>query len=388
MKLLCLQKNLNKILIIGEKIISRSINLPILSNILLETDQGRLKISSTNLEIGITSWIGAKIEKEGGITIPAKLLSSFIASLPNEKVSLKASGTILNIKCGSMEANIKGINPQDFPLIPQIKETPFIKLKSQILKDAFSQIISSAAISEIRPEITGVFLNFNQIKEGKLILAATDSYRLAEKTIKLGKNSFRISDSDEKFQKGQEKQNQEIQKTTIIIPRVTIQELIRILPEEGEITVSLSENQILFNLGNTNLVSRLIEGTYPDYKQIIPTSFKTKTIVSTNELINSIRTASFFTDSRVNSIQLKIKPKDTLEISAETGEIGSNLSRLAAQIEGKEEKITFNWRYILDGLNNINTEKVILETNGPSAPSLLRPADGDDYIYLIMPIKN
>jgi len=378
MKLLCLQENFNHALIIGEKIISKSINLPILSNILLETDQGRLKISSTNLEIGITSWIGAKIEKEGALAVPVKPLSSFIASLPNKKINLEINKSVLNIKCGSMEANIKGLSAEDFPLIPQIKEPYFIKIKSQILKNALSQVIPAAAISETRPEITGVFFNFNKTKSDRLILAATDSYRLAEKTVKL-KNTSDIKE---------EKQDKKASEKTIIIPRVTVQELIRILPEEGEVAISLSENQILFNFEATNLVSRLIEGTYPDYKQIIPTTFKTKTIINTNELINSIKIASFFTNTRINSIQLKMRPKDTLEISSETGDIGSNLSRLAAEIEGKEERITFNWRYVLDGLNNITTEKVILETNGPNSPSLLRPADGEDYIYIIMPIKS
>ena len=172
MKLICLQENLNHALIAGEKIISRSVNLPILSNMLLETDQGRLKIASTNLEIGITSWVGGKIEKEGAIAVPAKLLTSFISNLPNKKVELEVNENVLSIKCESMKADIKGLSSQDFPLIPEIKDTPFIKMKSQVLKNAFNQVISAAANSETRPEITGMFFNFNDLDSGKLVFAA------------------------------------------------------------------------------------------------------------------------------------------------------------------------------------------------------------------------
>ena len=292
----------------------------------------------------------------------------------NKKVELEVNENVLSVKCESMKAKIKGLNSQDFPLIPEIKDTPFIKIKSDILKNAFNQVISAAAISETRFEITGMFFNFNDLDSGKLVFVATDSYRLAEKTIKLDNTSITKEEKQEN--------------SAIIIPKSTIYEVIRILPEKGDVFISIADNQILFNFGNVNLISRLVEGAYPDYKQIIPAKFKTKTIIKTDEFINAVKIASIFTDTNINNICLNIKPDHILEVSAEAGSFGSNLSRVDAEIKGEKEKIIFNWKYILDGLGNISAEKVILETNGANSPALLKPVGSEDYIYLIMPIKS
>lgn len=376
MKLSCTQINLNKGLSIVEKVISKNSTLPILANILLETDKGRLKLSATDLEIGINFWLGAQITKTGSITVPARLLSGFVNSLPNKKIDISSLGNNLNLKCESFKAIIKGLSSKDFPLIPKIKEKPLTSIPIPLLYRAFSQSTPAVSLSQTRPEISGIFVGFsnNEIK-----IAATDSYRLAEKKLQ----------TKQKFDKD----------ISIIIPSRTVYELTRVFSEqEGDVDITIEENQILFQFNNINLISRLIEGQFPDYEQIIPKKFKTTVNVLTQDIISAVKTASLFA-SRTDEVKLRFtKPKQGqafLEIKAESTEKGSNMSRVKANLEGSSNEIIFNYRYLLDGLQNILTDCVEMGLNDDKSPVVLKPfvepnkrAKDKNYLYLIMPIKS
>ncbi|MFH0906995.1 MAG: DNA polymerase III subunit beta, partial [bacterium] len=355
-----------------EKIIGRNLTLPILNNILLCIQNNKLKISSTNLEIGISSWVSGKINQKGKITVPAKLMSEFISNLPNKKIELKIKNNQLEIKCENFKANLKGLSADDFPIIPKIKDDVLVKIKASVLKNGFSQVVEMASISDTRPEISGIYINFdnNLIK-----LAATDGFRLAEKNIELDKKI----NKDTKNIK------------PIIIPQRTIQELIRILgddnQQEQEVEIVLSGSQILFDLGHTQVVSRLIEGQYPNYQQIIPNSLQTQVVVSTQELINNVKIASLFS-GKVNDIKFSVDIKKSLvEISSKDADIGENKSEIKAKIDGKEVDVVLNFRYLLDGLNNIFSDKVIIGLNDSHKPIMIKPVGDINYTYVVMPIK-
>jgi len=373
MQIICLQEKLKQALNITERIIGRNLTLPILNNLLLSTEDNKLKISSTNLEIGINCWLIGKIQKKGSITVPAKLISDLVNNLPNKKIELKVKNQQLELRCEKFKAVLKGLAAEDFPIIPKIKDKPIIKIKGHILKNSFSQVVEMVSFSESRPEISGVYMNFDK---NTIKLAATDSFRLAEKNIEV-------------------KNNQQLKGQSIIIPQRTIQELIRILGEKElstnkqgqEVEVVLSGNQVLFNLEEAQVISRLIEGQYPDYQQIIPDSFQTEVTLSREELINNIKIASLFS-GKINNIKLAINSKRSLvEITAKDVDIGENKSQIETKIKGKDIEIIFNYRYLLDGLNNIFSDKIILGLNTNANPIVIRPVGDDSYTYLVMPIK-
>jgi DNA polymerase-3 subunit beta len=367
MYLICLQENLKQALNITEKIIGRNLTLPILNNLLLSIEKNKLKVSSTNLEIGINSWVSSKIQEKGSITVPARILTDFVNNLPNEKVELRVKDKQLEIKCKKFKAVLKGLPADDFPIIPKIKDNPLIKIKSNLLKDGFTQVVEMASLSESRPEISGIYMRFDK---NLIKLAATDSFRLAEKYLEINSNNKNL--------KGQ----------SIIIPQRTIQEVNRILGEEEvEVEIILSGNQVLFDLGYAQVISRLIEGQYPDYQQIIPDNFQTQVVVNRGELINNIKVASLFS-GKINDVKISINPKKSfLEILSKDVDIGENKSKIEAEIEGKNQEIIFNHRYLLDGLNNIFSDKVVLGLNDSAKPVVVRPVGDISYTYVIMPIK-
>jgi len=374
MHIICLQENLKQALNITEKIIGRNLTLPILNNLLLSIEGSRLKISSTNLEIGINSWVTGKVQDKGSITIPARLLTDFINNLPNEKVELKVKDKQLDVKCRKFKASLKGLPADDFPIIPKIKDKALLKIKGSVLKNGLAQVVEMASLSESRPEISGILMKFDSSASGSgnnsIKLAATDSFRLAEKDLEINSNS--------KISKTQ----------SIIIPQRTVQEINRILgEEETEVEVILSGNQILFDLGYAQVISRLIEGQYPDYQQIIPDSFQTQVTVDRSELISNIKIASLFS-GKINDIKISINPqKSFLEVLAKDADIGENKSKIEAEIQGKEVAVIFNHKYLLDGLNNIFSDKVILGLNDEAKHVVARPVGDTSYTYVIMAIK-
>lgn len=388
MKLICTQEKFKKAILNLERAVSKQNTLPILNNILFETEKGIFKLSATNLEIGVIVKISAKIEKEGKITIPAKLIGNFIANLPSsgeDNITLEAIDQNLKIKSGHSKAIIKGLPADDFPLIPQKTSDFLINIPSFILKKAINKIITCVGYNETRQELTGVSVIFNP--QG-LFLAATDSFRLAESQLQLNEENIN-KEIYEVFIKA---------KNSIIIPSATLLELSRIIQNEAEeemVKIAVDNSQIFFDLGGIKIVSRLINGKYPEYKNIIPKDFKT-VIQGEKELIQGvIKMASVFTSGRSGEIGIKINSEEKKVIfEAKSVEVGENSSELKLDIEGPSQEIIFNSKYLLDGLGTLNTPQIALLINSGSAPAALKEVDmekkslASDYVYIIMPIKN
>lgn len=365
MKLSCIKENLQESINIVGRIVSPRGTLPVLNNILLQTDLGRVKLSATDLEIGINTWVGAKIDKEGSITIPARLITDFINTNDDKKINLSLENTTLTLESEKHKAHIKGIEASEFPLIPEVKKGLSIEINAQDLKKSIAEISFAAAIDETRPVLTGILI---KIKGKEMKMVATDSYRLAEKTINLGSSQEKNID--------------------LIIPHRTMNELARIIPaSEEKIELRIGENQILFNFTNTQLVSRLIEGNFPDYEQIIPRKSQTKAIINKNNFANAIKMASLFARESANNIRLKIDPKGKVEIIAVSQQVGDNISHIEAKATGETVEIAFNSKFILDVLAVIQDEEVILETSDKLSPGMIKPSKDKNYIYIIMPLR-
>ena len=374
MKITCLQENLNFGLQTTGHLVNKNINLPTLNNVLLEAKDGTLKLSSTNLEIGISAVVRCKVEKEGSFTVEARLLSEYINLLSNDQVNVELlADDFLNIACLNSETKMKGIAADDFPVIPQIeKEKPFV-VKIADFKKAISQVIFSVAASETRPEISGVFMSINKVEKGKLNMVGTDSYRLAEKTVSVEENQ------DEK---------------EVIVPLKSFQELLRILNnlKDGEnspenLDIFISENQILFTVNGIELISRLLEGQYPDYKQIIPTETKTKVIASTSELTKAIKKVSLFSKTGIFDINLVFEAQKGLTVQATNSQLGESKTDVDVDFTGETNDTTLNYRYLLDGLSNLDASEVEISLVDNNLPCLIRPKGNDDYLYIVMPIK-
>ncbi len=379
MKISCTQENLNQTINIVSHIASKNFNLPILSNILIKAENKNITLSATNLEMGITATMRGKVEIDGEFSIDAKLLSNYITLLPKERIDLELIDNELKIQCQKQKTKIKVQGTSDFPLIPKInKKNPYILLAKD-LKDAIYEVSFSVSNSDIRPELSGVFLHFNK---DNLILAATDSYRLAERKIKLVSN---------------EKQNNlvDFQEEKIIVPVKTLQELSRILGliKEDEsmdiidtVEIYLNENQIMFVYNGVELVSRLIEGQYPDYTQIIPDKFGSKLKINVTELIKAIKVTSLFAKSGIFDIRLDYNSDKELKIisSSQTGE---NISSVDMEKIGDSGEIILNYRYLLDGLQNIGSENIEIEITDSNNPCVIKAENNKDYLYLIMPIR-
>ncbi|MDD3006592.1 MAG: DNA polymerase III subunit beta [Candidatus Pacebacteria bacterium] len=377
MKIICTQENLNKALSIVGKVVNKNTTLPILNNVLLKTDKKGLQLSSTNLEIAVNYWIGGKTEEDGEITVPTKLFANFISNLPNGNVEIKTREDMVNIKCNGYKINIKGVDAREYPLSPKIDAVPFLKIKSEIFKRALSQVIPAISVSESRMEITGVLLDLSEIKKNKIVLVSTDSYRLAEKTLKVSPENV-----------SQEALEVLGDLKSVIIPRSTVQELVRDLGEGDEmLDIIISENQIVFTFGSANILSRLIEGRYPDYRQIVPEKFMANAIINVKDITNAVRISGFFSASSNNSVKFLLSADNKVEISSEASEIGNNNAKIEAKITGKDLEVVYNYKYLMDGLNSIIGDEVVLDANDENAPSVIKSVKDDSFIYIIMPIR-
>ncbi len=366
MKLFCTQENLNKGLSLVSYLVNKNANLPILNNVLLKANKNGLTLITTNLEIGIKVFVRGKVEEEGAFTVDAKLLNSFISLLPRENIEITLKEKTLNIKNKNQEANISGLDAEDFPLIPEIEKENEIEIITKELRDAINQTIFAASTDNSRAEINAVNFSF---KPKELTIAATDSYRLTEKKININSNK----------------------EIDLIIPLKTVQELSRILNEEDgqKINIYFNENQIMFVLDNIELVSRVIDSKYPDYKQIVPQEFITSITCDVSRLVPIIKSVSLFCKQGINDINLVFdKNKQELEVFTTSSKKGSkDVAKVPVKITGESNDIVFNYRYLLDGLNNINSKEIIININNSKSPGLLKPKEEQGYIYLIMPIK-
>ena len=356
-------KNLSKALTIVERVISKNSLLPILNNILLRVENGRLKISATNLEIGINYLLGAKVDEVGEIAVPARIFSDFVKNLEGDKLNLVTKNNILSINNEKYKTQILGLDPKEFPIIPKIKNEALFSISAKILKSALSIVLDSMAISETRPELSGAYIQFNS---NKFILAATDSFRLVEKIFEL-----------------KQKNN-----LSFILPRGTVVELIRVLGELNEdVQVRYGDNQISFSTDDLELVSRLIDGNYPDYKKVIPEKYISKVLVKKDELEKNIRLAGLFSSS-IADVNLNCDSKTTT-ITAKNADKGDIQIVVESLLKNEPFNISLNHYYLLDGLKIIPTEHVVIEYTGPGSPLVIRPEnDNKDLTYLIMPLKH
>ena len=385
MKIICTQENLHYGLSMTGNIINSNPNLPILNNILIKTENRIITLSSTNLETAVNCIIRGKVEEEGNFTIPAKIFLDYVNLLNKGQVKLELDKNELKITSPNSKTKIKGEPAEDFPVIPKIKKDIGYLVNLNDFKNTIAQVIFAASVSSPRPEINGLVFDFNS-QNSELTIAATDSYRLAEKIIKL--QPLVKGSADRK----------------IIIHNKALHELLRILNnlknvkiEDEKVKIYLSnDNQILFAFSDpeigvddsVELFSRLIEGDYPEYKEIIPKNYNTKVIVNKQDLIKIVKTNSLFTQSGINSIKMEFSAKNNqLTIFSTNTQAGESFSNLPIKIEGEKNEITLNYRYLLDGLQHIDGDDVILEIIDKDTPCLLKPIDQKDYLYIIMPIK-
>ena len=374
MRLTCLQENLSWGLnVVGRAVATRT-TLPITNNVLLATDQSRLKLAATNLEMATSCWVGAKVDEEGAITVPARLLTEFINSLPNDKVeiSLSPRAKTLELKCARFEARISGVDAQDFPPIPKVAAGITTKVEVEALKKGVTQVVFAAATEESRPVLTGINAEF----EGDLLtLAAADGFRLAVHKLPLVAKV--------------------IQKTTAIVPARTLAELNRLLADQEEavaLTVDPNKSQALFRLKNIELVSQLVQGTFPNYSQLIPQSYGTRAVVEVAAFLRATKTAAIFARDGSGIVRLVMAPGSgklapgKMTVSARSEEVGDDVGEIDAVIEGEEAKIAFNGKYLAEVLGVLSEEQVALEITTPSSPGVIRPVGVDNYIHVVMPM--
>jgi DNA polymerase-3 subunit beta len=373
MRLTCLQENLSRGLnVVGRAVATRT-TLPITNNVLLATDQSRLKLTATNLEMATSCWIGAKVEEEGTITVPARLLTEFINSLPNDKIDINLSQhTTLELKCARFEARISGVDAKDFPPIPKVEAGIATKVEVEALQRGITQVVFAAATEESRPVLTGVSAEF----EGDLLtLAAADGFRLAVHKLPLAAPVG--------------------QKTTVIIPARTLAELNRLMVEQEEavdITVDPEKSQALFRLKDIELVSQLVQGAFPNYAQLIPQSYSTRAVVDVATFLRATKTAAIFARDGSGIVRLMMVPgggevkPGKMTVAARSEEVGDDVGEMDAVIEGEEAKIAFNGKYLADVLGVLHEEQVALEITTPSSPGVIRPVGVDNYVHVIMPM--
>lgn len=370
MKVLCTRDNLKRGISRCERSIGKNPTLPVLGNVLIEAEKGILKLTSTNLEIGVVSTVRARIEKEGKTTVPAQLLSGVVNNLKDEQINLELLGKNLKISSENFESKLRTIPAEDFPLIPKIEEGTTWKIKGKTLAESLKRIIPSLATLETKLELTGICLTF---KSGEVAIAATDGYRLAERKIKI--------------------ENKTELDSVFIIPGRSAQEIERIFnEEEKEISIITSENQIAFQSEDVYFVSRLIEGQYPEYRQIIPSDFKAKFSLEKEVLVNSLRLAGVFSSNQTRDVKIKLLD-DQISLHTVSSDLGEQSSIIKAETEGEKLEVVFNYQFLQDGLQSLPEEEVTFSLNGSEGPSMIKGIDRkskqeiSDFIYIVMPIR-
>ena len=374
MKVVCEQQELNRGLSAVSHAISSRSTLPILANIKFSSDQGRLKLSATNLEIGINYWIDAKIVEEGTTTVPAKLISDFVNSLPASSVemTLPEDSHTMSVKSLRSSANIKGIDAAEFPQIPSNEGgEPPVLLDAVLLKEMIAEVAFAAADDDSRPVLTGVLV---QVSDEKITFAAADAFRLAVRVADLPGDDHPRGD--------------------MLIPARTLTELARILPGEGpvEMIVTPNRSQVLFHTANLDLVSRLIEGAFPNFRAIVPKEVSTRVVVETKELAAAVKSASFFARDSSNTVRMKVniatnsQETDVFIIEATSEDLGDNVSTVNATVDGPELQVTCNVKYLTEALSAIESSEVAVELLSQTKPIVLKPVDQKEQTYVVMPM--
>jgi DNA polymerase III subunit beta len=369
-KLSLMRENLARGLsVVSRAVQSRPTTLPVLSNILLHTADAGLKLTGTNLEIGITSWVPGKVETDGALTVPARLLTDYVASLSgDDRVELDTDGgTTLRLRCGRQHATLKGIDADEFPAIPATGDRPTTRVPQRVFRQALGEVTFAAATDEARPILTGVLTRFTG---DRVTLAAADNYRIAVKTVSA------LDSAEER---------------TVVVPARSYAELARILSDTDdpfEIILAPTKNQVLFHADGTDLLSRLIDGQFPNYQQVLPTSYATRVVVEREDVLKAVRLSGLIAMSASNVVKLAVTGDgSTALIISAAAEVGENEGEIDASVEGDPVTIAFNARYLEQALQNMSGERLSFEFNGPLAPGVLRATGDADYIHVIMPVR-
>jgi len=361
MKLQVTQENLARALNSVARIANSRNTLPILSNVLLKTQNNRLSISATNLDIAITHYIGSKIEKNGAITVPARLMQDFISNLPDSVLNLELNDNKLSIITDKYQSAINGIAAEDFPVMPAIKGDTLWKVDAKEFKKTLQQVVFAASGDDARPVLTGVYFH---TAGGQVTVAATDSYRLAER--KLGKSKDSVN---------------------FLVPASAAADLLRIISDtDKEVAVTHDDQQVLFQVGDVTLVARLIEGNYPDYRKLIPSKFTTTATLKKADFMNIAKISSLFARESAGSITIKVEDKK-VSINAIASQLGENTATADADVTGGGE-VTLNSRYLIDALNAFGSEEVDFCFNGKLEPCIVKSSQDPSYLHLIMPLRS
>ncbi len=373
MKVTVLQENLARGISIVNRAVATRSTLPVLGNILLATEGGRLKLAATNLEIGITHWTGAQVQEEGAITVPARQLADYVNALPPDKVDmeLNVKTQTLHLKCARFDANIKGVDASEFPIIPTIGDNNKLSIEPDALKELIAQATFSSAQDDTRPVLTGVFAKFD--KDGVTCVSA-DGFRLTVRSAML------TSHVDTPV--------------SVIIPAKALQDVARVIgDQESPVEIAITENrsQVLFHLENTDIVSQLIDGNFPDHTQIVPKSYATRTVMSTGDLQNAVKAAAVFAREASNIVRLNISSGNEMGggkviIAAQSAETGDNIGEIDATVDGDPIEIAFNARFLADVLGVLNSSQVALETSSAASPGVVKPFGREDFVHVIMPM--
>lgn len=363
MKVTVTQENLNRALAAVSRVASTKTSLPILSNILLKTENNRLLVAATNLEIASSYFIGAKVVGEGVLTIPARLVSEFVANLPKGNVDLKVDGTKLHISSGNYQSTINGVVADEFPALPTIQSDTTVTIPSQLLKNAISQTSITASHDDTRPVLTGVLCH---TLDGSLYFAATDGYRLAERKVQTVKNDIKA-----------------------LIPASTLQEIARVIPDDcDEVELVFDESQVLFRMGDVEVTSRLIDGNFPDYRQLIPKETDVRATVNVVELTRITKIASLFARESGGSVTIHTDDdKKVLSIHSVASQLGENTSETSVEVNGAGS-VTLNSRYLIEALGCVDSETISFGFSGKLAPCVIRPVGDDSYQHIVMPLKS
>jgi DNA polymerase-3 subunit beta len=372
MKFFCTKENLSKALGFVIGVAGKNLNLPILGNVLIRATEQRVEFMATNLELAITSNLRAKVEIPGVFTVPARTLTDFINLLSEEKVEISLKENELQVMCGRSSTKIKGSPADEFPVVPAVSEGQGYLVEIEAFQRGLGQVFQAASKNEIRPELAGVLFNFNE-EPGLLTMAATDSYRLAEKKIKLAQGEGGVR---------------------VIIPGRTAQEINHVLSlskgveNEKNVRLLMTDNQIVVRCNDVELVSRLVDGQYPDYTQIIPKEFKTVADLSTAKITKEVKAASLFTAAGINAVNFDLDPvAGTVVVSSVSTQTGEYKSEIEAEIKGEKNNILLNHRYVLDGLNNMEGDNIEIKVINADSPCILAAKDDSSYVYIVMPIR-
>lgn len=363
MKLQVTQENLNKALGTVARVANTRGTLPVLANVLIKTVNNRLSIAATNLDIAITHYIGAKVDEEGSITVPARLMQDFVSSLPGGVINLDLDEYKLDITTEQYQSVINGVSAEEFPVMPGISEGKRWTVPGPQLKKALQQVVMAASSDEARPVLTGVLIHTH---EGKLFMAATDSYRLAEKV---------LAETGEDIE--------------LLVPGSAMQDLLRIVSDfEADVEVVSDEQQVLFRVGDVELVARLIEGNYPDYRRLVPQEFAVSATLKRADLLNVTKVSALFARESAGSITINVdESTQNISIRSVASQLGENTATANAKVLGSGV-ITLNSRYLLDALHALGGDDVFFGFNGKLEPTVLRDPKSGDYTHIVMPLKS